>query len=115
MADAGVELFNASSPPLETDEAGSVFENGVGYAVGPTLIEMADEELRLDEETTNKFEVACLPMPLLRDDDCGVSSASVELANGSNSYSNQEQFYHCDLMAYQTAFSSCYDAIANDW
>lgn len=82
---AGAELFNASLPPLEIEEAGSVLRSGVGYAVGSAL-------LRLDEEKNNKFEV---PMPLLGDDDCGVpvdstaSPARVELANGSNSYPNQ--------------------------
>jgi hypothetical protein len=88
---AVVELFNALPLPVETKEVGSVSK--VEYVVGLVLIAMtvdSEEELRLDEEESNKFEAACLPMLLLGDDDCSVPgdsvtcSAIVEFANGSN-------------------------------
>lgn len=123
---AGAELFNASPTTLETEEAGSVSESGVEYVVGLALIAMAEaigEELKVDEEENNKFEVACLPMPLLGDCNCGVpgdstaSPARVELANGSNRIKIRKKkiFNYYGLMAYQIVVSSCHDAIVNHW
>lgn len=89
---AGTDLFDVSPPSLETEEARLVLRSGVEYAVGPTSV-ATPEELALDEEKVTKFEAIWLSMLLFwKDDcDCGVpGDPTVELANGSNSYSNQE-------------------------